>query len=154
MTHFLLTPDNLTSYLKTQGFNPMYEPNTTLTYIMIQSSQYEIPLYFVIRNEGDILQLVAYFPFQLNNSQFASIARFLHLLNRDIDIPGFGMDEEQGLIFYRVVIPCLNKDIDETLLRVYIDTIQLATDGFAHAIGLMNSGQLDLERLKKEVKPS
>ena len=60
------------------------------------------------------------------------------------------MDEEQNIIFYRLVIPCLKGEINEDLLRVYIDTIKLICDSFFHAIGLISTGNMDLDELKKQ----
>lgn len=60
--------------------------------------------------------------------------------------------EEQGLIFYRLVIPCFNKQVDPVLLRTYIDTIKIVCDSFTHAIGLISSGNMDLDVLKQQIK--
>ncbi|WP_375793287.1 YbjN domain-containing protein [Chlamydia sp. 12-01] len=152
MTTWSLNQNNLSKYLTHAGLEPLLERESGLTYINIQAEDHELPLFFVIRSKGEILQLICYFPYQLYDNQKESTARLLHLLNRDVDIPGFGMDEEQGLIFYRLVIPCLNSEINETLLRVYIDTIRLVCDSFSHAIGLVSSGNMNLDELKKQAR--
>ncbi|WP_348664158.1 YbjN domain-containing protein [Chlamydia vaughanii] len=152
MTTWSLNQNNLSHFLKNAGLEPLLERESGLTYINIQAEDHELPLFFVIRNEGEILQLICYFPYQLHDNQKESTARLLHLLNRDLDTPGFGMDEEQGLIFYRLVIPCLNGEIHEKLLRIYIDTIKLVCDSFSHAIGLISSGNMNLDELKKQAR--
>ncbi|AAD18553.1 hypothetical protein CpB0425 [Chlamydia pneumoniae TW-183] len=150
MTTWTLNQNNLTKFLKSSDEEPFLERESGLTYINIQANGNELPLFFVIRSEGEILQLICYLPYQLHESHKASTARLLHLLNRDIDIPGFGMDEEQGLIFYRLVLPCLNGEIHDTLLRIYIDTIKLVCDSFSHAIGLISSGNMNLDELRRQ----
>lgn len=152
MEKWILNQNNLDNFLSSLNLNPMLERTSGLTYINILANEQEMPLFFVIRNEGNVLQLVSYFPYQLPSNQVASTARLLHLLNRDLDIPGFGMDEEQGLIFYRLVIPCFNQQVDPLLLRTYIDTIKIVCDSFIHAIGLISSGNMDLDVLKQQIK--
>lgn len=152
MTTWSLTQNNLSKFLQKSGLNPLLERESGLTYINIQAEEIELPLFFVIRNEGEILQMICYFPYQLNRNHTAPTARLLHLLNRDLDTPGFGMDEEQGLIFYRIVVPCLQGEINELLLRIYIDTIKLVCDSFTNAIGLISSGNMDLDEIKKQAK--
>ncbi|QXE27202.1 YbjN domain-containing protein [Chlamydia buteonis] len=152
MTTWSLNQNNLSKYLTHAGLEPLLERESGLTYINIQAEDHELPLFFVIRNEGEILQMICYFPYQLYDNQREATARLLHLLNRDVDIPGFGMDEEQGLIFYRLVIPCLQGEINEILLRVYIDTIRLVCDSFSHSIGLISSGNMNLDELKKQAR--
>ncbi len=149
---WILNQNNLISFLKENNFTPFEETTSRLSYINLNADDHEIPLFFVIRNEGEILQLIAYLPFHLKDSETQATARLLHLLNRDLDIPGFGMDEEQGLMFYRLVVPCLNKQIDSKLLLVYINTVQLACDSFSHAIGLISSGSMNLDELQREVR--
>ncbi|SPN73543.1 Uncharacterized conserved protein,Family of unknown function (DUF1790) [Chlamydia serpentis] len=150
MTTWTLNQNNLTKFLKNSDQEPLLERESGLIYINIQANDNDLPLFFVIRNEGEILQLICYLPYQLYDAHKGPTARLLHLLNRDIDIPGFGMDEEQGLIFYRLVLPCLNGEIHDTLLRIYIDTIKLVCDSFSHAIGLISSGNMNLDELRRQ----
>ncbi|WP_201456823.1 YbjN domain-containing protein [Chlamydia sp. 17-3921] len=149
MTTWELNQNNLTKFLRDSNLEPLFEKSSSLTYINILVNDHELPVFFVIRSEGEVLQLVCYFPYQLSETHKEATARLLHLLNRDIDIPGFGMDEEQGLIFYRLVIPCLNKEMSGPLLRIYIDTIKIVCDSFVHAIGLISTGNLNLDEMKR-----
>lgn len=152
MTTWILNQNNLTKFLKESNLEPYFEKSSGLIYINILANDHELPLFFVIRSEGEVLQLICYFPYQLSDTHQGATARLLHLLNRDIDIPGFGMDEEQGLIFYRLVIPCLEKHISGPLLRVYIDTVKIISDSFSHAIGLVFTGNMNLDEMKKLAK--
>ncbi len=152
MSNWTLDHNNLMKFLQRADMVPLLERNSGLTYININAGDNELPLFFVIRSEGEVLQLICYLPYQLYPNQRDTTARLLHLLNRDIDIPGFGMDEEQGLIFYRLVIPCIRKEINDEILRVYIDTIKIICDSFSHAIGLISSGTMDLDELKRQAE--
>ncbi|ANH79141.1 YbjN domain-containing protein [Candidatus Chlamydia sanziniae] len=152
MTTWTLNQNSLSKFLKNSGMEPFLERESGLIYINIQANDVDLPLFFVIRNEGEILQFICYFPYQLYETHKESTARLLHLLNRDIDIPGFGMDEEQGLIFYRLVLPCLQSKVHEMLLHIYIDTIKLVCDSFSHAIGLISSGNMNLDQLKQQAQ--
>lgn len=150
MSTWILNQSNLDKFLSGLELAPLLEKESGLTYINVSANNQELPLFFVIRNEGEVLQLICYFPYQLLD--VSATARLLHLLNRDLDIPGFGMDEEQGLVFYRLVIPCFEKKIDGLLLRIYIDTIKVVCDSFSHAIGLISSGNVNLDTLKQQIK--
>lgn len=150
MNTWTLNQNNLDKFLTSLDLNPHLEKESGLTYINIQANGHDIPLFFVIRNEGEVLQMISYFSYQLLD--VSATARLLHLLNRDLDIPGFGMDEEQGLIFYRLVIPCFDKEMDGILLRIYIDTIKVVCDSFSHAIGLISSGSMNLDTIKQQIK--
>ncbi|WP_194844320.1 YbjN domain-containing protein [Candidatus Clavichlamydia salmonicola] len=155
MNFIHLDNDSIFNVLKEQELNPLIEKDSGLVYILIETDDKgtpdtQSPLFFVIRNDNTLLQLISYLPFSLKPHLKEEIARLLHLLNKDLDLPGFGMDEEQGLIFYRSVIPCLESQIAATLLKVYISTIQLVCESFTHAIGLVSSGSLTVQSLQNE----
>lgn len=97
----------------------------------------EIPIFFVIFGDNLLLQLISYLPFPLKEASLAPVARFLHKINRDLDIPGFGMDEKEKLIFYRIVIPCITGKLDEQLLANFLGTIRLACENFLEPIGIV-----------------
>ncbi|MEG0036693.1 MAG: YbjN domain-containing protein [Victivallaceae bacterium] len=143
-----LVQNEIIHFLKENDFKPQLETQSNLVYILIKVNQTEVPLFFCIRNDGDLLQMIAYIPYQLKATSNGETARLLHLLNKDLDMPGFGMDEDQNLIFYRVVLPCLEQEIDPKLILIYIRTFEFVCDSFSNAIGMIAAGQIDINRLK------
>ncbi len=93
--------------------------------IMLKVSEHEVPLFVGILHDT-LVQMIAYLPFEIKENSAGEVGRFLHLLNKQLDLPGFGMDESAGLIFYRAVIPCLKPEVDEELFDAYLRTLQNA----------------------------
>lgn len=154
MEEIILTEKNLIQFLNEQSLTPLFEKESFLPYILIKIYQNELPLFFSIRNSGEILQLVVYLPYQITPKHLNDTSRLLHMLNKDLDLPGFNLDEDENLIFYRLVMPCIDKKLNTKILIAYINSIRLVCDSFSQAIGLVASGQLDLQTLKNMDSPS
>lgn len=154
MEEVILTEKNLIQFLSKHSLNPLFEKESNLPYILIKIYQNELPLFFSIRNNGEVLQLIIYLPYKIISAHLNDTSRLLHILNKDLDLPGFNLDEDEGLIFYRLVMPCIDKKLNTKILLAYINSIQLVCDSFSQAIGLVASGQLDIETLKNMDLPS
>ncbi len=148
MEEIILTEKNLIQFLSEHSLNPLFEKESNLPYILIKIYQNELPLFFSIRNNGEVLQLIIYLPYKIIKTHLNDTSRLLHILNKDLDLPGFNLDEDEGLIFYRLVMPCIDKKLNTKILIAYINSIQLVCDSFSQAIGLVASGQMDIETLK------
>lgn len=125
-----LTVNDLTEFFKGEGLSPEFEKESKQVYFNLEIQEKEVPVFFRIMDKTHVLQLVAYPPTQIQEETFSEIARFLHILNKELDIPGFGMDESTKLIFYRAVIPSLTENIEEDLIRAYVNTIKNALTFF------------------------
>ncbi|MBS0622957.1 MAG: YbjN domain-containing protein, partial [Verrucomicrobia bacterium] len=101
--------------------------------IMLKVSDREVPLFVGILHEA-LVQMIAYLPYEMKKEASGEVARFLHHLNKELDLPGFGMDENAGLLFYRVVIPCLKPEVDPDLVNAYIDTLKRAVQSVLEGI--------------------
>ncbi len=101
---------------------------------MLTVSDKEVPLFVGVLHDA-LVQMIAYLPYEMKEEAFGDIARFLHHLNKELDMPGFGMDEASGgLLFYRVVIPCLKPEINEELFDAYLDTLKRACQSVLEGI--------------------
>lgn len=101
---------------------------------MLDVTGKEVPLFVGVLHDA-LVQMIAYLPYEMKEEAFGDIARFLHHLNKELDMPGFGMDESSGgLLFYRVVIPCLKPEVDEELFDAYLDTLQRACQSVLEGI--------------------
>lgn len=147
---FSLSHDNLLKYLNEKKLSPIFQKETNQIYILIKVKDLDIPLFFGIQKKIGLLQLLAYLPFEIQNKAFGEVARLLHIINKDIDMPGFGMDEKEKLLFYRAVIPTVEGEIKEELLGNYLDAISFACDSFIFAIGAVASGTKTMEDLTKD----
>ncbi|MCC5833029.1 MAG: YbjN domain-containing protein [Chlamydiales bacterium] len=147
---FELNHDNLQNFLKKIGFEPIFQEATNQVYILMKIKEVDLPLFFGISLESSLLQIVGYLPYQLHAPAFGETARMLHLLNKQLDMPGFGMDENEKLMFYRSVIPCPEDKVDENLLGMYIGTLRFACDTFMYAIGSIAAGKIKVDDFLKE----
>ena len=145
-----LNLNSLLSYLKSHQLNPELQKETGQIYIIYKIQNFEVPVFFVLQLESKLMQLVAYLPYQLPQKTLGESARLLHILNKELDMPGFGMDEKEGLMFYRSVIPFLEGKIDAKLFNMYLGTLRIACDTFMHAIGVVVSGTTTVDTLMKE----
>ncbi len=136
--------------LNEKQLQPIIQPGTGLLYVLMKVGiGHEVPIFFVILNEGMLLQTLAYLPFELQKEAGSEIGRLLHLLNRDIDLPGFGMDETQKLIFYRLVVPCIDGEVHEKVIEMLLGTTKVAVETFIEAIRVVASGEMTVEKILK-----
>lgn len=110
-------------FLTSLKLKPEIQTHTDQIYIIYKIDNQEFPLFFRIYEEGDLLQMLIFFPLQLKRERFEAMARMLHLLNKEIDLPGFGMDESVGLVYHRHMVTAFNKKVDTHLLTTYLEAV-------------------------------
>jgi hypothetical protein len=82
-----------------------------------------------------------------NQAVVADLARLLHLLNKELDVPGFGMDEMAGVVFYRLMLPTPKKKIDADLLLAFLKTVEHVCQMFSTPIEAISTGQMTLDEI-------
>lgn len=116
--------------------------------IMLKIDDKEVPLFVGILHEA-LVQLIAYLPYEMKKEAMGDVARFLHHLNKELDMPGFGMDESAGLLFYRIVIPCLKPEVQEELFDAYLSTLQRAVESVLKGIEEVSKGESPVAKAAK-----
>ena len=77
----------------------------------------------------------------------------LHLLNKEMDIPGFGMDEDSKVIFFRISQPLSTEgELDTDLMDAYLESIKTVCTTFTPAIINVSQGTMTLEEILQKVK--
>lgn len=167
-----ITPDNLLQFMKKNQYEADIQAETQQVYTIFKINQKEYPLFLRVFDQGHLLQLLVFVPSHLEpNEQFAAqkkkghapsssgpkteeqktsladLARLLHLLNKELDIPGFGMDEMAGVVFYRIMLPTPKKKIDSDLLLAFLKTVEHVCQMFATPIEAVSSGQMTLDQI-------
>lgn len=145
-----LTEEALIKQLNEWELKPTYQKETGQTYITMKVKEFEVHVFFGIRSESTLLQIVAYLPYNLNPKTLPQVARLFHMLNKELDVPGFCIDEENDLMFYRLVMPCLGQEYDPKLLNLYLGTTRMAVDTFIQAIAMIVSGSTTIEQVLKD----
>jgi hypothetical protein len=138
-------------FLEGQGYKPKDHTETGQLLIELRLGEHNAPLFMRIMQEA-VVQMVVYLPFQFEKNRVGPLARFLHLINKDLDLPGFGLDEQQRVAFFRVVIPLLKPEIDESLLLSYLTSLHLVCSSFIYAVAAVASGQASPEEVLEKMK--
>lgn len=145
-----ITLDSLMAHLNAREFSPKLQMQTGQIYFTYNSKQSEFNIFLRIYDGGQQLQIITFFPHAIDSKRFDVMGRILHLLNKEIDFPGFGMDETNGLSFHRVMIPAYEGQIPQPLLDVYLDAIPSLCEQFYPAIFMAATSNMTFEALTKK----
>jgi len=110
--------------------------------ITIKVEKVEFPLFIRMTEDHDLLQLLSFFPCNIKAGSEPDTARCLHLLNKELDIPGFGMDDLNGLIFYRCMIPCPDNQFNQVVVDKFFAAVQSICKSFFPLIFAVSQGNL------------
>lgn len=102
-------------------------------------------LYSQIENkentEESLVHLFAALPFFIQPGAMADTSRLLMILNKPLDIPGFGLDEKTRLVFFRYSLISHKGQLSSRLLIAMIGTIHLLIDSLSPQIEAVASGK-------------
>lgn len=149
-----LSKDRLLAHLKKKGFNAEHQTETDQLSVILNIDGADFPLFIRILPQGPVLQLLVFIPCKLQKRTIPDIARLLHLLNKEMDVPGFGLDELANVLFYRVTIPALNNKIDMTLFDTYVSSIQMICRSFTPVITNVSIGTMTFDSVMEKAKES
>lgn len=171
-----ITPDTLLQFMKKHHYEADIQADTEQVFTIFKINKKEYPLFLRVFDEGHLLQLLVFIPSHLEPSDesssekkiphehsehlpkreqkvvLADLARLLHLLNKELDVPGFGMDELAGVVFYRLMLPTPKKKIDSEMLLAFIKTIEHVCQMFSTPIEAVSSGQMTLDQILAKAK--
>ena len=147
-----LSKDTLIQFLKEKKLEPTIEEDSGLVVVVQKIDKAEIAIFFNIMADDTLLQTMAYLPLEVHEKAVADTARTLHLLNRDSEIPGYGLDEERYLVFFRCAIPCINKILDTAVLERMLIVTRLSIETFLPAIAMVASGAASIDQILAEGK--
>ena len=147
-----LNLNKIQAHLRSQGIEAELQKETDQLCILLKIAEREYPLFIRIYEGGDLLQLLAFLPCNTKPETLSETARLLHLLNKEIDIPGFGMDEGAEVVFYRCMIPIKDKQIDENLLDSYVRASQTVCQSFAPVVAAVAYGAVTFDEVMKKSK--
>jgi hypothetical protein len=145
-----LTLDNVKELLS-KNHDIQYQEETNQLYMVMKVQGLDFPLFIRVYDEGDLLQLILFIPITLQPSTTPDLARLLHTLNKEIDIPGFGMDESSKVVFYRIMLPSYNKQIEEGLIEMFMSSLPLVAESFAPIIVTAASGNATYDEIMKKM---
>ncbi len=128
------------------------QEETNQILITIKVEKVEFPMFARITQGGELLQLLAFFPCNIKPGCQEDTARCLHLLNKELDIPGFGMDDLNGLIFYRCMIPCLNQEFEPAIVDKFFNAVQMICKSFLPMVFAISQGNLKFADMANQME--
>jgi hypothetical protein len=138
---------NLLEALKKLNFDPKIQPETNQIFLTFEHEGHEFPIFIRPLHDGELIQLLTFVPCSIDADKLQDVARFLHMLNKELDVPGFCMDEQSQTIFYRVVLPSLKKEFHPESLEALLNTSQVICKSFGTVIEALAIGALTLQEI-------
>lgn len=149
-----LTNDSLLDYLQQKNFDAQIQRETQQLSAHLSVGRESYPFFVKIDSNSGILQLLVFIPYALQTSAAPDISRLLHYCNKEIDLPGFGIDELANAVFYRCVLVGKKGEVSTELLDRLLVAIPKLCETFFPLIIMGMSGKLRfdtvLEKAKKE----
>lgn len=130
------------------------QKETNQILFVLKLHELEFPVFLRLVEQGEILQIIGFFPLKLKAKTIPDIARVLHFINKEVDIPGFGIDEDSDVIFYRVMLPSVNKELNEELVEAYITSLKMLVDTFFPMIMAVNESFATFKDVMRKVNES
>ncbi len=141
---------NLLQTLKTLKLEAQVQPETNQIYIIFEHEGNQFPLFIRELHEGELLQLLSFIPCTIEKEHMNDLGRLLHMLNKELDMPGFCLDETSSTVFYRLMMPTLKKEYQEEILEALINTSQMVCKSFATVIEALATGAMTLDEILKK----
>lgn len=145
-----LTIKGLEDHLKALRLEVQQQKETNQLIHIYKVVGTDFPLFFRIFEGGDLLQMITFIPCNIKAAAIPDLARLLHLLNKEVDLPGFGMDEKAGIVYYRFMLPALRGQIEGEILETVIDTIKKISETFANVIAAVAVGSASFDEVMKK----
>jgi hypothetical protein len=141
-------------YLRENNFDAQLQKQTNQVYIPFKVADKEYPVFLRIFEGGELLQILAFMPCNIKSDALNDTARLLHLLNKELDIPGFGLDETAMVVFYRCMIPGKDQQVDESLFDAYLNSLQTICQIFGPIIAAVAFGSMTYQEVLKKSQDS
>jgi hypothetical protein len=143
---------SLIDTLGSMGLKAEEQEGSTQLMAKLKENGNEYPMFVRQLEGGNLLQLMTFVPCTIEKDSFFDLSRLLHMLNKELDMPGFCCDEDSRTVFYRIVIPCLSKKIDENLLKAYISTTKEICGMFGTIVQAVAINAMTLEEMMQKAK--
>jgi len=147
-----LTLENVQKLLVTNKLDVQSQKETGQLYYLLKIQDAEFPVFVRLYDQEDLLQMLMFIPCTLANGSEGEVGRLLHTLNKEIDIPGFGMDETSRVIFYRAMVPAFKGEIEEGLIEAFLASLPTVGRTFGGVISAVATGNAKYEEVMKKVR--
>lgn len=139
-----LDSDSIMAFLHEEGYAPEKQPETGQVYFIKKVASRDFPIF--IKSREGLLQLIAFLPLHIKEGAQNDLARFLHHLNRNLDVPGFFMDEQNSLVFYRFVLPAFDGKAEKKTVRLLLKSLEHICHLLGETVMNVAAGRLTLSQ--------
>lgn len=147
-----LTHDTLLDYLRGKNFEPEIQSETKQIVAEMIVGREKHPFFVKMDSTSGIIQLLVFLPYELKPSAAPDVARLLLYCNKEIDLPGFGVDETANVVFYRCVLVGTKDEIAIELLDKVITAIPKLCEAFFPLITMAMGGKIKFDTILEKAK--
>lgn len=147
-----LSLDHIQKLLEERKLKPELQKETNQIMVLLEHEKSQFPLFIRIFEKNKLIQMLTFFPIECKQKHLGDVGRLLHLFNRELDVPGFGMDESSKTIFFRCMIPAIDDTIDKKLFDAYLQATQIACKSFFKPVAAIAVGAASFEELLKKAE--
>lgn len=134
------------------GIKATLQEENNQVFASLSINDFDYPMFIRRLKGGNLLQVITFIPCTLEDGSANDVGRLLHMINKELDMPGFCSDEESKTIFYRLVVPCLNQKVDEDLFHAYINTTKQVCTMFGTIIQAIAIKAMGLQEMLDKAK--
>jgi hypothetical protein len=143
---------NLLNALKELGYDAKVQQETGQVFVVFQHEKQEFPIFLRILHEGELLQFLTFIPVTFKQEVTNDLARLLHMINKELDAPGFCIDESTNTIFYRLIMTTFKKELNKDVLEAFMNTTQVVCKSFATVIEALAIGAMSLTEILQKAQ--
>ncbi|MCB1134738.1 MAG: YbjN domain-containing protein [Chlamydiia bacterium] len=143
---------SLATALKELGHDASIQEETQQVFFSIKYQDVDFPVFGRMAGDDSFVQIIAFMPGQTTDKTVNDTSRLLHMINRELDMPGFCLDEQNKVAFYRVMVPAKAGNADKEALALYTKAIQRVVETFANLVFAVIMGKLSLEEVMKQAQ--
>lgn len=147
-----LTIDSVKTYLESKKIEVVHQKETNQLSATLKIFDFQIPLFIRIFDGGELLQILVFFPCNTTPTSVAEVARLLHFLNKEIDMPGFGMDESVHVVFYRSMVTARGGQLDTKIFDAFFGASQMVCQTFTPLVAAVATGAVTYADVVKQAK--
>ena len=136
--------------MKKMGLSAEEQENSKQLMTKLKQNGAEFPMFIRQLDGGNLLQLITFVPCTIEKDALFDLSRLLHMINKELDMPGFCCDEDSQTVFYRLVIPTVSSEVDENLLQAYVNTTKEVCNMFGTIVQAIAVNAMTLEEMMKK----
>lgn len=134
------------------GIKGTLQEENNQIYASLSINGFDYPM-FIRRLQGNhLMQVITFIPCTLEEGSSNDVGKLLHMINKELDMPGFCCDEDSKTVFYRLVVPCLNQKVDEELFHAYVSTTKQVCTMFGTIIQAIAVKAMTLQEMLSKAK--